>query len=177
MITDAVSALSSTPTRGILKPVGRSRELAQALEFRATTRVREWVWVSVVWAATAPGSEPSHLVERHSEVKDLADRFSDLRSRGQGYVEVRSPDQDFPTIALAFRDDHAVVHLMRDTARMSLLVGDGTVPPEAEVEVPILDELAVFTGDFVLTTDRAWELVLAFTQTWAAEPLGEWCEV
>ena len=31
MITDPVSALSSTPTCGILTPVGRSRELAQAL--------------------------------------------------------------------------------------------------------------------------------------------------
>jgi hypothetical protein len=61
--------------------------------------------------------------------------------------------------------------------RMSLLVGDGTVPPGAEVEVPIMDDLAVFTGDFVLNVDRAWELVHDFTQTRAAGPLGEWREL
>ncbi|WP_020136589.1 hypothetical protein [Streptomyces sp. 351MFTsu5.1] len=133
--------------------------------------------MSVVWAATAPDSEPFHLVERRSEVKDLADRFSDLRALGQGYVEVRSSDQEFPVLTLAFREDHAVVHLMHDRERISLLVGDGTVPPEAEVDVPVMEELAVFTGDFVLETDRAWELVLDFTQTWAVGPLGEWWEL
>lgn len=39
---------------------------------------------------------------------------------------------------------------------MFLLAGDGTVPSSAEVEVPIMDDLAVFTGGFVLDTDRAW---------------------
>jgi len=40
--------------------------------------------------------------------------------------------------------------------RGCLLVGDGTVPSGAEVEVPIMDDLAAFTGDFVLDIDRAW---------------------
>ncbi|MFJ2095565.1 hypothetical protein ACIOEW_41200 [Streptomyces sp. NPDC087901] len=65
-------------------------------------------------------------------------------------------------LILAFQDDHAVVHLMSDTERMSLLAGDGAVPPGAEIEVAITDELAAFTGDFVLDTDRAWDLVNDF---------------
>jgi hypothetical protein len=133
--------------------------------------------MSVVWAATSPESGLFHQVERRSEVKGLSDRFNDLRSLGQGYVEVRLPSREFPTLILAFRDDHAVIHLMSDPERMSLLVGDGTVPPGAEVEVPIMDDLAVFTGDFVLNVDRAWELVHDFTQTRAAGPLGEWREL
>ncbi|MFJ3804271.1 hypothetical protein ACIPSJ_49345 [Streptomyces sp. NPDC090088] len=133
--------------------------------------------MSVVWAATSPESGLFHPVERRSEVEDLADRFNDLRSHGQGYVEVRSLDRESPVLTLAVRDDHAVVHLMSDTERMSLLVGDGTVPSGAEVEVPIMDDLAVFTGDFVLDIDRAWNLVHEFTQTQAAGPLGKWCEV
>ncbi|WP_256918676.1 hypothetical protein [Streptomyces hilarionis] len=133
--------------------------------------------MSVVWAATSPESGLFHPVERRSEVEDLSDRLNDLRSRGQGYVEVRSLDREFPVLILAFRDDHAVVHLMSGTERMSLLVGDGTVPTGAEVEVPITDDLAAFTGDFVLDIDRAWNLVHEFTQTQAAGPLGKWCEV
>ncbi|MGW0940616.1 hypothetical protein [Streptomyces sp. NPDC002666] len=111
--------------------------------------------MSVMWAATSPEAGLFDPVERRSEVKDLADRFNDLRSRGQGYVEVRSPNREFPVLILAFRDDHAVVHLMSGTERMSLLVGDSTVPSGAEVEVPIMDDLAPFTGDFVLAIDRA----------------------
>ncbi|MDX2762886.1 hypothetical protein PV733_35580 [Streptomyces europaeiscabiei] len=74
-------------------------------------------------------------------------------------------------LSLAFRDDHAVVHLLSDTERMSLLVGDGTVPSGAEVEVPIMDDLAAFTGGFVVDIDRAWDLVHDFTQSRAAGPL------
>ncbi|MGW3917581.1 hypothetical protein ACWEBX_39870 [Streptomyces sp. NPDC005070] len=133
--------------------------------------------MSVMWAATSPESGLFHPVERRSEVKDLSDRINDLRSCGQGYVEVRSPDNEFPVLILAFRGDHAIIHLMSDAERMSLLVGDGTVPSGAEVEVPIMDDLAAFTGDFVLDTDRAWGLVYDFTQTRAAGPLGEWCEL
>lgn len=118
-----------------------------------------------------------HPVERRSEVEDLSDRFNDLRSHGQGYVEVRSPNREFPVLTRAFRDDHAVVHLMSDTERMSLLAGDGTVASGTEVEVPITDDLAAFAGDFVLNIDRAWNLVHEFTQTHAAGPLGKWCEV
>ncbi|MEU1622868.1 hypothetical protein ABZ479_36945 [Streptomyces sp. NPDC005722] len=111
-------------------------------------------------------------------MQDLSDRFNNLRSRGQGYLEVRSPNREFPVLTLAFRDNHGVVHLMSDPDRMYLLVGDGTVPSSAEVEVPIMDDLGLFTGHFVLDIDRAWELVHDFTQTWgAADPLGEWCEL
>ncbi|MGC2997880.1 hypothetical protein ACPF8X_05600 [Streptomyces sp. G35A] len=133
--------------------------------------------MSVVWAATSPESGLFHQVEGRSEVKGLTDRFNDLRSLGQGYIEVRLPNRDFPTLILAFRDDHAVVHLMSDPERMSLLVGDGTVPPGAVAEVPIMDDLAAFTGDFVLDADRAWELVHDFTQTRGCRPSGEWREL
>ncbi|MEH0450137.1 MULTISPECIES: hypothetical protein [unclassified Streptomyces] len=121
--------------------------------------------MSVMWAATSPESGLFHPDERRSEVKDLSDRFNDLRSCGQGYLEVRSPSREFPVLILAFRDNHAFVHLMRDAERMSLLVGDGTVPSGAEVEVPIMDDLAAFTGDSVLDLDGAWELVHEFTRT------------
>ncbi|MGW2570867.1 hypothetical protein [Streptomyces sp. NPDC001537] len=133
--------------------------------------------MSVVWAATSPQTGLFDPVERRTAVKDLSDRFNDLRTCGQGYVEVRSPNREFPVLTLAFRDDHAVVHLVSDTERMSLLVGDGTAPSGAEIEVPIMDDLSTFTGDFVLDVDQAWDLLHVFTRTQAAGPLGEWCEL
>lgn len=110
-------------------------------------------------------------------MKGLADRFGDLRALGQGYIEVRLPDREFPTLTLAFRGDHAVVHLMSAPERMSLLAGDGTVPPGAEFEVPVMDDLAVFMGDFVVGVDRAWGLVHDFARRRAAGAPGEWCEL
>ena len=76
--------------------------------------------MSVVWAATSPESGLFHPVERRSEVEDLSDRFNDLRSCGQGYLEVRSPNREFPVLILAFRDKHAVVHLMSEPLSSSV---------------------------------------------------------
>lgn len=133
--------------------------------------------MGVVWSATSTESGRFSPVENRSEVRDLSDRLSGLRSRGQGYIEVQSPNLAFPVLTLAFRADHAVIHLMSAAERMSLLAGDGTVPSDAEVEVLIMDELAVFTGDFVLQIDRAWDLVHDFTRTGAVGALGTWREL
>ena len=133
--------------------------------------------MSVVWAATSPDSGQFAPVERRSNVRDLSDHFNELRSRGQGYLEVRLPECDFPQLSLGFRDDHAVIHLFSNAEEMSLLMGDGTVPSRAVIDVPIMDDLTEFTGDFVLSVDRAWDLVRDFVRTGAPRDLGEWCEL
>ncbi|GII59273.1 hypothetical protein Pth03_76620 [Planotetraspora thailandica] len=133
--------------------------------------------MSVVWATTSPESGRFSEGERRSDVKDLSDRFNELRSRGQGYLEVRFPDTEFPHLNFGFRGDHAVIHLTNDAEGTALVVGDGTVPSGAVVDVPIMDDLAAFTGDFVMSVDRAWSLVHNFIQTGAPSDLGEWCEL
>ncbi|HEX8632369.1 MAG TPA: hypothetical protein VF755_29780 [Catenuloplanes sp.] len=133
--------------------------------------------MSVVWAATSLESGRFSPSERRSEEGELSDRFKELRSHGQGYLEVRLPDNEFPQLSLGFRDDHAVVHLINNAEGMSLLVGDGTVPSGAVVEVPIMDDLTEFTGDFALSVDRAWDLVCNFIRTGRAGDLGDWCEL
>jgi hypothetical protein len=45
------------------------------------------------------------------------------------------------------------------------------------VEVPILDELAVFTGEFVTDVDRAWNLVLTFLLTGSPGHPDTWYEL
>lgn len=120
--------------------------------------------MSVVWAMTSPEPGRFTAVERRSDISDLSVRFSQLRARGHGYLEVRLPGSDYPLLTLGFRGDHAVVHLFRDAERASLLMGDGTAPSDAVVDIPSIDGLAAFAGNFVLNIDRAWPLVRKFIQ-------------
>ncbi|WP_416980827.1 hypothetical protein [Streptomyces sp. T028] len=115
--------------------------------------------------------------QRRSELPELTGDFNKLRSRGQGYLEVRLPDTEFPQLTLGFRDDHAIIHRFTNEESMSLLIGDGTVPAEATVDVPIMDDLTAFTGDFVLSVDHAWGIVQNFVRAGMPEELGEWCEL
>ncbi|MFF3412597.1 hypothetical protein ACFYW8_41975 [Streptomyces sp. NPDC002742] len=133
--------------------------------------------MSVVWSMTSLKSGRFSPNERRSELPDLASGFNELRSRGQGYLEVRFPDNAFPQLTLSFRGDHAVIHLFNDEASVSLLVGDGTVSPEVTIDVPIMDDLTEFTGDFILSVHHAWDVVQNFVQTGTVEGLGEWCEL
>lgn len=104
----------------------------------------------------------------------LADAFRDLRSRGQGYLEAGLPDGPYPYVTLGFRADHAVVHLFTDAETVYLLVGDGTVPWDESVDVPVMDEPAGFTGHFVMSVDTAWSVVQGFVRTGSFAELGEW---
>ncbi|QKZ16451.1 hypothetical protein [Streptomyces chartreusis] len=67
--------------------------------------------------------------------------------------------------------------LFDDAERSFLLVGGDAVAADAVVEVPVMDDLAVFSGGVALNVDRAWALVHTFIQTGAPAELGEWCEL
>ncbi|MEJ8655983.1 hypothetical protein [Streptomyces sp. MS1.AVA.4] len=69
------------------------------------------------------------------------------------------------------------MHLIDGSEAMSLLVGDGSVTSGAAVDVPIMDDLTAFTGDRVLSLDRAWALVHDFIRTGAPGDLGAWREL
>ena len=58
-----------------------------------------------------------------------------------------------------------------------LLRGDGAVPPGEVVEMPILEGLGRFSGDFVLTARHAVGAVEAFARGEAIAQLGEWVEL
>ncbi|GGV63585.1 hypothetical protein [Streptomyces massasporeus] len=133
--------------------------------------------MDVSWAATDPESRQFSPTERSSDIADLADHFTALRSHGQGYLEVRLPGDEFPLLTLGFQDDQAVIHRFDAAEKSSLLVGDGTAAADAVVEVPIMDDPAVFSGDCVVAVDRAWALIRTFIQTRAPGELGEWREL
>jgi hypothetical protein len=48
------------------------------------------------------------------------------------------------------------------------------VPSDASIEVAIGDDVAVCTGDLVLTLDHAWRLVREFARTGEVGDLGDW---
>lgn len=133
--------------------------------------------MTVMWSMTSPESGQFRPSETRSELRDLAGAFNELRSLGHGYLEARLSNNAFPQLTMGFRDDHAIVHLFTAEESVSLLVGDGTLPSEATVDVPIMDEPSTFTGDFVLSVDHAWDVVQNFLQTATFEDLGEWCEL
>lgn len=131
----------------------------------------------VLWTATALESGRFSAVERCTDPADLTEHFNALRSGGLGYLEVRLKGSEFPLLTLGLQGDHAVIHLLDDADRSYLLSGDGSAAPDSVVEVPITDDLAVFSGDFVLTADRAGALLHDFIQVGSPGELGEWREL
>lgn len=130
-----------------------------------------------MWAATSPESGWFRAGETCSGAAELADRLNALRDRGQGYLEVWLQGREFPMLTLGFQGSRAVMHLFEGADRVSLLVGDGTAAVDDMVDVPIMDEPAAFTGEFVLGVDRAWALVRDFIRTGAGRGAGEWREL
>ncbi|MGV9453096.1 hypothetical protein [Streptomyces sp. NPDC003635] len=131
----------------------------------------------VWWRATDHETRQFSPTGRSSDIADLTDYFTALRSRGRGYLEVRLPGREFPLLTLGFQDDQAVIHLFDAAEKSSLLVGDGAAASDEVVEVPIMDDLAVFSGDCVVAVDRAWAFVRNFIQSKAPRELGEWREL
>ncbi|WP_405477699.1 hypothetical protein [Streptomyces canus] len=115
--------------------------------------------------------------ERRSELRDLVSAFRELRASGRGHLEVNSPDSLYPYLTLSFLGDHAVIHLFTSEDSVSLHLGDGSVSPEGEVHVLVMDDLGTFTGDFVMGLDRAWDVIENFIRAGTFEGLGEWYEL
>ncbi|MFI6899259.1 hypothetical protein ACIBM4_34650 [Streptomyces sp. NPDC050256] len=129
------------------------------------------------WAATALGSGQFSAVERCKDLEGLSAHFNAQRSGGQGYLEARLPGSEFPLLTLGFRDDQAVIHLFDAADQAFLLGGDGSAAADSMGHVPIVDDVAVFCGNFILTVDRAWFLLCQFIQEGSPSELGEWHEM
>lgn len=130
--------------------------------------------MDVSWTATDLESRRLSVMKQGFDLADLTDHFTALRSLGHGYLEVRLPGSEYPLLTMGFQADQAVIHLFGDAETSSLLVGGGTAAADVVAHVPIMDDLAVFSGDCVLSVDRAWALVRTFIRTGRPCELGEW---
>jgi hypothetical protein len=135
--------------------------------------------MNVEWSATSPKTRRVGAVMR-TEFQELEARFIELRASGEGYLEVNLPAENSAQVTLSFRGDHAVVEQLRvldENPKSFLLVGDGSVPPDDTVDMPIMDEDSSFTGHFIMSVDRAWKAVRDFAGTGSPDGLGEWYEL
>jgi hypothetical protein len=103
----------------------------------------------------------------------LIDQLSGGRQQ-QGYLEVRPAGDEFPVLLVGFRGGLAVVQRMLDSESMSILGGDGSVAGSDSIDILIMDDLATFTGEYVLGLQRAQEGVLQFLDGADLSALGEW---
>jgi hypothetical protein len=135
--------------------------------------------MNVVWSATSPETGRFCSAVMRTDFKDFEGRYTALRSLGEGYVEVEVSTDDSRQVSFGFRGDLAVVGQLGnpEEARSFLLVGDGSLPPHGKIDVPFMDQVGVFTGDFVMTLDRAWDVVREFVRTGFVGDIGEWYEL
>ncbi|RZI93495.1 MAG: hypothetical protein EOO67_06525 [Microbacterium sp.] len=135
--------------------------------------------MDVEWCATSPETGRYTGIGAPSPAGELVDRLEALRRVGEGYLEVNVLGRDYPVLSLGFRGDHAVLHRWADEEHMALLGGDGSVPMDDVVEVPIAEDEfpGMFTGEFTSTTDRALGLVRRFLEDGDSESLGDWYDL
>ncbi len=133
--------------------------------------------IEVLVAATAVESGRFRAVEMPTTLNRLTELIDQLRRAGQGYLEVRWTEHDFPMVSLGFVQESAVIHCASTPDQMALLRGDGSAGDRDAVEVLIMDDLATFPAEFVVSTDRAQELLLAFAQGAPPESLAEWSDL
>jgi hypothetical protein len=126
-----------------------------------------WVATSAVYGRFPP-------VEVTSTQDELLAQYEELGSHSEGYIEVRNSSHEYPWVAMGFRAGHAVIHRAEGPESMSLLHGDGSVPSDATVEILIMNDLAIFTGKFVVTLEHAWRLMREVARTGEVGDSGDW---
>lgn len=128
-------------------------------------------------AATSLETGRFAATEQSVDGDDLIWLLDQLSTIEQGYVELRLVDEEFPALLAGFRKGLAVVHCMSNPESMALLAGDGSVAGSELVDVLIMDELAPFSGEDVLESARARNVLLKFAEGADVRSLGEWHEL
>ena len=126
------------------------------------------------WFASDP--ETGQLsCTRRTTVEEYVARIEVLRELGEGYTEVSLADRPYPCLTFGFRGGYGVIHQFAAEDMVFLLSGNGAIGDEQRVRIPVLDDADTeWTGEFVLTADRAWAAVMEFLRHGSAESLGHW---
>ena len=125
-------------------------------------------WVS--WL----GDHTSTDVEQYSDAREFLEVLHSLAVLGRGYAEVSRGHEPFPRVTVSVASGWGFVHLFPSANECHLLRGDGAVPEENVIEVPVMGERAIFSGEFALPIGRAIDLVEAFVRGAPPSELGTW---
>ncbi|MBM6399503.1 hypothetical protein [Phycicoccus sonneratiae] len=123
------------------------------------------------------GTDRHHHVRTASDVETFLRFVGSMTARGEGYTEVSRGTDPHPMLALSVASGRAVIHLFRSPEESAVLQGDGCVPPREVAELPIVEGSSAFTGDVIVTLERAVDVLTAFARGAAPETLGAWDEL
>jgi hypothetical protein len=127
----------------------------------------------VEWVATDRGSGDLPGQARRTSVEQCLAGIERLAAAG-GYAELCLARSPFPCLAVSFRDGRGVIHGFFASDRVALLGGDGSVPDGTAVAMPLMTDDRDFSGDVVLTAERACTVIGDFLRTGTLDPLGPW---
>lgn len=125
-------------------------------------------------AATDPRTGRFRAVEEVVQPGQALDHFDALTDDLGGYLEVRGRDDDYPVITVSTLHGYCAVHWFSGQQDVSLLDGDGSLDGSASVELPIFEERAAFTGEHVVSRDRARVVLDEFLVQPSARPTVGW---
>jgi len=128
---------------------------------------------TVDWLGWAGDDGPRQMQQR-SDTQTFLRFLASISRHGGGYAEVARGDQPFPMLALSAASERGVIHQFSSEDQSSLLRGDGSIQVGEVVELPIIEGVAIFSGAYVLTLDRAVGAVEAFARGAAVARLGQW---
>jgi hypothetical protein len=125
-------------------------------------------------AATDPSTGRFRAVEEAVQPGQALDHFDALTDDLGGYLEVRLHDDDYPVITVSTLHGHCAIHWFSGEQEVALLDGDGSLDGSATVELPIFEERAAFTGEHVVSRDRARVVLDEFLVQPSARPTVGW---
>lgn len=117
---------------------------------------------------------PSSVPTRHVVVQASSGPDLEALKGSDGYLELSPDESGYPMLALSFADGRSVVHHFPAADRCLLLLGDGSLPMDQAVPLPIFTEPAEFTGGVVSSANRAWAIADAFVDGSDPATLGQW---
>jgi hypothetical protein len=130
--------------------------------------------MDVEWTISQPVSRRAQGVPTRSRPETYRRQLALLLRQGSGYTEVSKTDSPYPVLTLSINEDLAVVHRFDDEDTCLLLKSDGHLRSDDTHEFQILDEAAIFTGEFVSTAARGVDVLTAFAEGADVSGLGLW---
>lgn len=133
--------------------------------------------MEIEWIATDPESGLLSPVETRSSVDEYVSRINVLLGRGEGFSQVHLAGEDYPLLSFRFRNSYGVVDRFAPDGTMHILRGNGVVPANDDMFFPGLEGDSQFSGEYILSADRAWREIAEFLSSGSVSDPNQWDEL